>query len=122
MGDVPGVGGVGQDPRDGVPGPGLAGAVADAPAVQLGRDGPGAEALALRALWLTLGAGIALPGRGSALAGLRGVVDGALADVGEVPRGGREILVVVEHNQVVLGGGGADHQVHGRQCPVRSLP
>jgi hypothetical protein len=46
VGDVPGVGGVGQDPGDGVPGPGLAGAVADAPAVQLGGDGPGAEPLA----------------------------------------------------------------------------
>ena len=45
VGDVPGVGGVGQDPGDGVPGPGLAGAVADAPAVQLGGDGPGAQAL-----------------------------------------------------------------------------
>jgi hypothetical protein len=46
VGDVPGVGRVGQDPGDGVPGPGLAGAVADTPAVQLGGDGPGAEALA----------------------------------------------------------------------------
>jgi len=45
---------------------------------------------------------------GRALAGLRGVVDGALAHVGEVPCGGREVLVVVEHNQVVLGCGGAD--------------
>ena len=87
--------------------------------------GPRGDGLSDRATGIEArrpGAGIALPRRGRALAGLRGVVDGALAHVGEVPCGGGEVLVVVEHDQVVLGCGGADHQVHGRQCPVGSLP
>jgi hypothetical protein len=35
--------------------------------------------------------------------GLRGVVDGALAHVGEVACGCSEVFAVVEHHQVVLG-------------------
>jgi hypothetical protein len=59
------------------------------------------------------GSGIILSRRGAALARLRGVADAALANIGEVARGGREVLVVMEDHQVVLGCGGADHQVHG---------
>ena len=42
--------------------------------------------------------------------------------IGEVACGGREVLVVMEHNQAMLGCGGADKQIHGRQCTVGSLP
>ena len=66
--------------------------------------GPRGDCLSDRATGVAAprpGAGIALPRRGRALAGLRGVADGALAHVGEVPCGGGEVLVVVEHHQVV---------------------
>ena len=44
VGDVAGVGGVGKDAHDGVPGPGLAGAVGHSAAVEFAGDGPGAVA------------------------------------------------------------------------------
>jgi hypothetical protein len=43
VGDVAGVGGVVEDPGDGVAGPGFAGAVADAASVEFGGDGAGAS-------------------------------------------------------------------------------
>src|SRR5439155_791081 len=46
VGDVPDVGGVVQDPVDGVSGPGPAGAVGDAAGVELGGDGAGAVPVA----------------------------------------------------------------------------
>jgi hypothetical protein len=51
---------------------------------------------------------------------VRGVVDGPFPYVGEMPCGGREVLVVVQHHQVMLGRSGADQQIHGRQCTTRS--
>src|SRR6266852_3219518 len=51
----------------------------------------------------------------------RRVVDGAFPHIVEVPRGGREVVVVVEHDQVMLGCRGADQEVHGRQYAVGSV-
>jgi hypothetical protein len=47
-------------------------------------------------------------------AGLRYVVDHAFPYIRQTSGGGREVLIVVEHYQVMLGCGGADQQIHGR--------
>ncbi len=51
--------------------------------------------------------------QGRGLAGLRRFVDGAFAQIGEVARGGHEVLVVVDHHEVMVRSGGADQEVHG---------
>ena len=46
---------------------------------------------------------------------LRSVMDGAVTQVGQVPRGRGEVVVVVEDREVMVRGGGADQQVYGGQ-------
>jgi hypothetical protein len=65
------------------------------------------------AICMDLTSGRARPGR-SGLA-LRRVMDGAVTQVGQVPRGRGEVVVVVEDREVMVRGGGADQQVYGGQ-------
>jgi hypothetical protein len=45
--------------------------------------------------------------------GLRCLADGAFSQIGEVAGSGREVTVVMEHNEVMVHGAGADQQVNG---------
>jgi phage head maturation protease len=46
-------------------------------------------------------------------AGFRRVMDGAFAEIGKVPRGGHEVAVVMEHDEVMMYCRGANQQVNG---------
>ena len=47
-----------------------------------------------------------------------GVVDIALVEVRQMPASGGKVSVVMQHHQLMMGGSGADEQVHAAQCPV----
>ena len=46
-------------------------------------------------------------------AGFRRVIDDAFPEIGKVPRGGHEVAVAVEHDEVMMYCRGANQQVHG---------
>ena len=58
---------------------------------------------------------------GPASVNVRSIVDAAFVYIRNEPGGGREVLAVVEDDQVMLGCGGTDQQIHGRQRTVGSL-
>jgi hypothetical protein len=95
--------------------------------IQSLRHHPGNQNIAVRMLVRTAHRSVgpilvtACPKLGAASADLRYIVDGAFSHIREASGGGREVLVVVEHNQVMVGCGDADQQIHGRQRAVGSL-